>query len=97
MKKSLIGLLLTFSLVFSVSANGANNDPLESLNRVFFSFNQVLDEAFIKPAAKSYEKIMPSFLKIDWVIFSPIWAMWPRVQTNCCNFALTKVLKRWVV
>lgn len=63
MKKTLIGLLLTFSLAFSVSANGANNDPLEGLNRVFFSFNQALDEAFIKPAAKSYEKIVPSFFK----------------------------------
>ena len=61
MKKLLIGLLLTFSLVFSAAA--ANNDPLESLNRVFFSFNQTLDEVFIKPAAKSYEKIMPSFFK----------------------------------
>jgi phospholipid-binding lipoprotein MlaA len=30
---------------------------------LFFSFNQALDEVFIKPAAKSYEKIMPSFFK----------------------------------
>jgi phospholipid-binding lipoprotein MlaA len=63
MKKTLIGLLLIFSLAFSASANAANNDPLEGLNRVFFSFNQALDGALIKPAAKSYEKIMPSFFK----------------------------------
>jgi len=61
MKKSLIGLFLTFFLAFSAAA--ANNDPLEGLNRVFFSFNQALDETLIKPAAKSYEKIMPSFFK----------------------------------
>jgi len=60
MRKVLIGLLLTFSLAFSASAN---NDPLEGLNRVFFSFNQSLDEAFIKPAAMGYEKVVPSFFK----------------------------------
>ena len=60
MKKPLIGLLLTFSLAFSASAN---KDPFEGLNRVFFSFNQSLDEALIKPAAKGYEKVVPTFVK----------------------------------
>ncbi|MCS5592302.1 MAG: VacJ family lipoprotein [Gammaproteobacteria bacterium] len=60
MKKLLIALLLTSSLAFSATAN---NDPLEGLNRVFFSFNQTLDEVFIKPAAKGYEKMVPSFFK----------------------------------
>jgi phospholipid-binding lipoprotein MlaA len=61
MNKSLIALLLTLSFAFSSAAK--NNDPFEGINRVFFSFNQSLDEAFIKPAARSYEKIMPSFFK----------------------------------
>ena len=60
MKKTFISLLLTLSLAFSAVAN---NDPFESINRVFFSFNQSLDEVLIKPAARSYEKIVPSFFK----------------------------------
>jgi len=62
MKKPLISLLLTLTLAFSAAA-AANNDPFESINRVFFSFNQSLNEAFIKPTAKGYEKMVPSFIK----------------------------------
>lgn len=35
------------------------DDPWESMNRVIFSFDDALDEYFLKPAAELYNKIMP--------------------------------------
>jgi phospholipid-binding lipoprotein MlaA len=37
------------------------NDPLEPMNRSVFEFNQGLDRAVIKPAAKGYRNIVPEF------------------------------------
>jgi phospholipid-binding lipoprotein MlaA len=34
-------------------------DPLEPVNRVFFRFNQVIDEMLLKPAARLYIKVVP--------------------------------------
>lgn len=35
------------------------DDPWESMNRVIFSFDDALDEYFLKPVAELYNKIMP--------------------------------------
>jgi phospholipid-binding lipoprotein MlaA len=35
------------------------NDPLEPLNRKTFAFNQVLDHALLRPAAKAYVSVVP--------------------------------------
>ncbi len=37
------------------------NDPLEPTNRAIFEFNQALDRALIKPAAKGYREVVPEF------------------------------------
>jgi len=37
----------------------AQDDPLEPLNRAVFDANNALDEAFIKPIAEAYRKIVP--------------------------------------
>ena len=39
------------------------NDCFEPLNRATFAFNQSLDKALIKPIAKSYRNLPPSFRK----------------------------------
>ena len=38
------------------------DDPLERYNRAIFAFNETMDRAVVKPVAKGYNWIMPSFL-----------------------------------
>ncbi|MCX8516588.1 MAG: VacJ family lipoprotein [Rhodoferax sp.] len=38
-------------------------DPLESLNRSVFSFNEAVDRAVLKPVAKGYQAITPDFVR----------------------------------
>lgn len=53
-----VTLLLVGSLLQGC-ATRENPDPLESFNRRVFSFNESLDEAALKPAAKGYKAITP--------------------------------------
>lgn len=39
------------------------DDPLEPLNRTVLDVNTALDNAFIKPAAEAYRKILPQFVR----------------------------------
>ncbi|MEQ1673425.1 MAG: VacJ family lipoprotein [Candidatus Nitrotoga sp.] len=39
-------------------------DPLESLNRKVYQFNEVADRAVLKPAAKVYNAVVPEFAKL---------------------------------
>ena len=39
-------------------------DPFESLNRKIYQFNEVADKAVLKPVAKSYNAVMPTFAKL---------------------------------
>lgn len=54
--------ILSLALVFTyqASANPADNpDPFESVNRSIYSFNQTLDDYFLKPIAKFYVAVTP--------------------------------------
>ncbi len=51
--------LLTLSLL-SGCATQANKDPLESINRGVYKFNDVADKAIIKPVATAYKAVAPS-------------------------------------
>jgi phospholipid-binding lipoprotein MlaA len=55
-------LLLVLALTGCASTHNPN-DPLESFNRAMFSFNDSLDQAALKPAAKLYEAILPTFVQ----------------------------------
>ena len=44
-------------------ATRQNPDPLEAMNRKFFSFNEALDDAVLKPVATGYKKVAPSPLR----------------------------------
>lgn len=46
------------------SAIPSNDDPWERLNRRFYSFNQGLDRAIIRPAAMGYSRIAPKPLRV---------------------------------
>jgi phospholipid-binding lipoprotein MlaA len=57
-------LLIIVLLIFQVAgcATHANKDPLESLNRAIYKFNDVADGAIIKPVSKGYRNIAPTFV-----------------------------------
>lgn len=56
----LIGLLL----LTGCAAARNPNDPLEPLNRGIYKFNDKLDKAVLKPVAKGYVAVVPSFARI---------------------------------
>jgi len=41
----------------------SNNDPLEPLNRVVFSFNNIFDRLILRPIAIVYRGIVPEFIR----------------------------------
>ncbi|GGC89323.1 MlaA family lipoprotein [Undibacterium terreum] len=47
------------------TASTARNprDPFEGFNRAMFSFNDTLDRVALKPAAKAYQTVLPSFVQ----------------------------------
>lgn len=63
-------LFLTTTLLISslllTGCAGAHNpiDPLEPLNRGVYRFNDTLDKALLKPAAKGYSAVMPTAGKV---------------------------------
>jgi phospholipid-binding lipoprotein MlaA len=60
------------SVVLALSACATNRpatakadprDPLESLNRVTFAFNDAVDRAVLRPVARGYRKVAPQFVE----------------------------------
>ena len=49
----------------SIKTGIGNNpdDPLEGYNRAIYSFNEGLDEVILKPAANSYQTVLPEFVQ----------------------------------
>ncbi len=45
--------------VNNLNNNGDVNDPIESINRVTFAFNEAVDEAVLAPVAKGYRALFP--------------------------------------
>lgn len=57
-------LALAAAMLVGGCATTANNkDPMEGFNRAVFAFNEGLDAAVIRPAAKGYEFITPGFVR----------------------------------
>ncbi|HSR01401.1 MAG TPA: VacJ family lipoprotein [Methylophilaceae bacterium] len=57
-----IKIIITSLLFILVTgcATQSNKDPLESINRGVYKFNDVADKAVIKPVATAYKKVTPS-------------------------------------
>ncbi len=53
-------LLISSMLVAGCAGAHNPDDPLEPLNRGVYRFNDALDKALLKPAAKGYSAVMPS-------------------------------------
>jgi len=56
---------LATSLVLSACIHKGTNpdDPFEPINRKFHAFNSVVDKYVLKPPAKVYKKVLPSFVR----------------------------------
>ncbi len=61
-------LVLLLAAVFlagcATTQNQNQNDPLESMNRAVFNFNETLDDNVMEPAARGYRWIMPDPLEL---------------------------------
>jgi len=62
MQLKFIKIFLSCILVILATgcATQSNRDPLESINRGVYKFNDVTDKAVIKPVATAYKKVTPS-------------------------------------
>ncbi|MCG8671642.1 MAG: VacJ family lipoprotein [Pseudomonadales bacterium] len=64
MKQLFTSILLMGLLGLSLpSFAESEKDPLESINRITFEFNDFLDRYFLKPVAKGYRKVTPDFME----------------------------------
>lgn len=55
--------LLLGTLAGCATSGGNPSDPLEPFNRAMFSFNDTLDDAVMKPVAKTYRAILPGMVR----------------------------------
>ncbi|CAH0348687.1 VacJ family lipoprotein [Aquabacterium sp. CECT 9606] len=58
-KTGLGGLVIASTALLQGCATRQNPDPLESMNRKVFSFNQSLDDNVLKPVATGYKAVTP--------------------------------------
>lgn len=57
----LLGLSIFLAGCASTKMDTDNpQDPFESMNRSIFGFNEMVDENFIEPVARSYKKYVPA-------------------------------------
>jgi phospholipid-binding lipoprotein MlaA len=54
---------IVLALMLTGCASQGNKDPLESLNRGIYKFNDTVDKAAVKPVAGAYKAVMPPFVR----------------------------------
>jgi phospholipid-binding lipoprotein MlaA len=60
---------LAAALLLGGCATAARPDPLETVNRKIFAFNDALDDAVIRPAAEVYQAVLPRPVRIAFTNF----------------------------
>ena len=63
MKPRLHAATLAAALMVGASAQAADSDPLESINRVVYRFNDGLDTVLLKPVAEGYRAVVPELAR----------------------------------
>lgn len=65
MMKKISRGLCAVAIAAAVTGCASTNpqDPLEGFNRAMFEFNDTVDKAALKPAAKAYQTVTPSFIQ----------------------------------
>ena len=86
-------------LVISGCATGpqANpRDPLEPLNRTVFGFNEVVDNAVLKPVATVYTKVTPALVRTGVTnFFSNLTEVWSTAN-NALQFKGREAVESWM-
>lgn len=54
-----ISIVCLLALLAGAATSSDETDPMEGLNRTFFTVNDTLDSYFLKPVAKGYQAVMP--------------------------------------
>lgn len=66
-RRGVLCLLFSVAALLMVAAPAQaqvqNNDPLETLNRGMFTFNETLDGVVFRPLATAYEAVLPQFMR----------------------------------
>jgi len=63
MAKRLCAALLLGTVAGCATPGGNPADPLEPFNRAMFTFNDTLDDAVMKPVAKTYRAVLPGVVR----------------------------------
>lgn len=61
MKKIIRYILILAFFIPALGFTSEDNDPLESMNRTIYGFNETVDVTIFKPVAKGYKAVMPNF------------------------------------
>ena len=88
-------MLILFSSCAQNSANKEINDPLESMNRSVFKFNQGLDKYVFKPINTEYEKLPENVKKgvsnhVKWAS-TPVTIVNSAIQLEAENFSTSSI------
>ncbi|SFM10177.1 MlaA family lipoprotein [Nitrosomonas communis] len=62
--KLLVLMLLGYMLIGCASVENNKRDPLESMNRAVFAFNEKFDDFVLEPVAKGYRAVTPDPLEM---------------------------------
>lgn len=76
------------ALLLAGCASQANKDPLESMNRGIYKFNDVTDKAVFKPVAKGYKAIAPTPVRTGINNFFNNLRTLPSILNNLLQFKL---------
>lgn len=60
----LVLMLMSYMLIGCASVENNKEDPLESMNRAVFAFNEKVDDYILEPVAKGYRAITPDPLEM---------------------------------
>jgi phospholipid-binding lipoprotein MlaA len=62
---SILGVIFTLAMTGCASTEYVENerDPWQGFNRTVYGFNDTLDQALLKPAAKGYQAVAPDFVE----------------------------------
>lgn len=78
-------------------ATAARPDPLETVNRKIFAFNDALDDAVIRPAAEVYQAVLPRPVRVGFTNFfgnvRDVWSAFNLVLQGRIPEAATDVLR----
>ncbi len=88
-------MLISLSSCAQYSANKEINDPLESMNRSVFKFNQGLDKYILKPISTEYEKLPENVKKgvsnhVKWAS-TPVTIANSVIQLEAENFSTSSI------